>query len=198
MNIGLTGGIASGKSTVSKMLVRLGALLIDADRIAREVVMPGSPVLAEVAAHFGQEVLNEDGTLNRKRLGEIIFHDPAEREKLDSLMHPPIRQQMKDRMREHASRDPNSMIVVDVPLLYESGLESMFDEVVVVYVPESVQIARLMERNQLPREEAIRRLQSQMPLEKKRERADVVIDNQGTIDETMRQVEQYWRSKGFR
>lgn len=197
MNIGLTGGIACGKSTVASMLVRRGAILIDADQIAREVVLPGSPVLARVAEHFGQAVLLEDGSLNRKRLGEIVFNDPAAREQLNGILHPPIRAIMKERMRENETLHPDKLVVVDVPLLYESKLESMFDEVLVVYVPREVQLKRLMERDRLSLEQAEQRLRAQLPIELKKQRADYVIDNQGSLQETERQVDAFCRRKGL-
>jgi dephospho-CoA kinase len=198
MNIGLTGGIACGKSTVSAMLVRRGAILIDADQIAREVVEPGSPVLARVAERFGQDILLPDGRLHRKKLGERIFGDDAARKDLESLLHPPIRAIMKERMRENESHYPDKLVVVDVPLLYESGLEWMFEQVLVVYVPRELQLKRLMARDGLTTEQAERRLQAQMPIERKRDKADVVIDNSGTPAETERQVDLFWRQKGLR
>lgn len=198
MNIGLTGGIASGKSTVSKMLVHRGAILIDADQIAREVVEPGSPVLDQVAAHFGQAIITDDGRLDRKKLGSIIFHNEAERQALNHILHPPIRKMMKDRMTYHEEHNPHRLIVVDVPLLYESGLERMFEEVVVVYVPVHIQIQRLMDRDGLSREEAQRRIEAQMSIEIKKEKADDIIDNQGSKEETERQVQQFWQRKGLR
>ena len=198
MNIGLTGGIACGKSTVSAMLVRRGAILVDADQIAREVVEPGSPVLAEIAERFGAQVLQSDGSLNRKRLGEMIFRDPDLRRELNRIIHPPIRATMLERMRAGESRHPDKLVVADVPLLYESGLERMFEEVVVVYVPREVQLARLMRRDGLTRELAEERLSAQMPIEEKKRRADFVIDNSGTIEETERQVDLFCRRKGLR
>ncbi|MNH95790.1 Dephospho-CoA kinase [compost metagenome] len=197
MNIGLTGGIACGKSTVSAMLVSRGAILVDADRIAREVVEPGSPALAKVVDQFGPAVLHPDGTLNRKRLGEIIFSQDEARKQLEGILHPSIRTTMRTRMAEAEQQYPDRLVVVDVPLLYESGLEVMFDEVLVVYVPREKQLARLMERDKLTLEQAEERLKAQLPIEQKKEKADIVIDNQGTLEETESQVEQFWRRKGI-
>jgi len=197
MNIGLTGGIACGKSTVAEMFERRGALLVDADRIAREVVLPGSPVLGQIVDRFGQDVLLEDGSLNRKRLGEIVFNDEKARRDLNAIMHPAIRAIMRERMRNYESRFPDKLVVVDVPLLYESGLEPMFEEVVVVYVPREVQLRRLMARDSLSMEEAERRLKSQWPIEEKKRRADFVINNAGTIAETEQQVDAFCRRKGM-
>jgi dephospho-CoA kinase len=194
MNIGLTGGIATGKSTVARMLVERGAALVDADQIAREIVEPGQPALQAIAERFGPGVLREDGTLNRKKLGEIVFADPAERKALEAITHPIIRARMRERMAALEAERPDRLVVVDVPLLYESGLESYFERVVVVYVPRDVQKQRLMERDKLSETEAERRLEAQMPIEEKRRRADVVIDNSGTLEETRRQVDAFLRT----
>lgn len=195
MNIGLTGGIACGKSTVADSLVRRGALLIDADRIAREVVVPGSPALALIARRFGQAVIAEDGSLLRKKLGDIIFADEAARKDLEAILHPAIRREMIARMEQAERERPERLVVVDVPLLYESGLTAMFDEVMVVYVPESTQLQRLMARDGTSEEQARSRIAAQMPIERKKELADVVIDNSGTPGETELQLDAFWRRK---
>jgi dephospho-CoA kinase len=197
MNIGLTGGIACGKSTVSAMLVHRGAILVDADQIAREVVEPSSPVLHEVAEQFGNEVLLLDGSLNRKKLGEMIFGNDEARKKLESLLHPPIRALMRGRMEAFEQLHPDKLVVVDVPLLYESCLEYMFDKILVVFVPRDVQLQRLVERDKLSLEQAEARLKAQMDIELKRERADIVIDNRGTLEETEKQIGDLWRRMGL-
>ncbi|CAG7655972.1 dephospho-CoA kinase [Paenibacillus allorhizosphaerae] len=197
MNIGLTGGIACGKSTVSSMLVRRGALLVDADQIAREVVEPGTPVLASVIERFGVDLLLPDGSLHRKKLGERIFGDKEARTALEQLLHPSIRATMKARMEAYAADYPDKLVVVDVPLLYESKLEWMFEQVMVVYVPRDIQILRLMERDKLMREQAEKRLASQMPIEDKRALADYVIDNSGSLEETERQIDTFWTERGL-
>lgn len=196
MNIGLTGGIATGKSTVSQMLVQRGAALIDADVIAREIMEPGHPVLAQVAAHFGQDVLLPGGQLDRKRLGSIVFSDPQQRKALESITHPAIRSEMKRRMAELEASDPNRLVVADIPLLYESGLESQYDKIMVVYVPRGLQLERLMARDGLNREEAEARLRAQMDIELKRERADILIDNSLGRKETELQIDDFWRKMG--
>ena len=193
MKIGLTGGIACGKSTVAAMLARRGAAVIDIDRIAREVVEPGRPALAAIAEKFGQAVLQPDGTLDRKKLGAIVFADPAKRKELERITHPAIRAEMKDRMRRFEEEDPDRLIVADVPLLFESGLESYFDKIMVVYVPRDEQKRRLMARDSLTEEEAEQRLKAQMDIEEKKRRADIVIDNSGPLDETERQLDRIWR-----
>ncbi|MFC5702336.1 dephospho-CoA kinase [Cohnella faecalis] len=197
MNIGLTGGIATGKSTVAGLLVERGALLIDLDRIAREIVEPGQPSLALIAERFGHAVLNEDGTLNRRKLGEIVFSDPTERKALEAITHPAIRAIMKERLAQYERETPDKLVVVDVPLLYESQLASYFERVMVVYVPRGEQLARLMKRDNLSIEEAERRLNAQMNIEDKKIRADVVIDNGGAPEETAAQIDRFWREAGL-
>lgn len=195
MNIGLTGGIATGKSTVAKLLMERGAILIDLDTIAREIVEPGQPSLDAIAERFGQAVLQADGTLDRKRLGSIVFADPAERKALEAITHPAIRKIMRERMAYHESHSPHKLVVVDVPLLYESGLESYFQQIMVVYVPRDVQLERLLERDKLTIEEAHRRLDAQMNIEDKKLKADVLIDNSGSLSSTEEQIERFWREK---
>ncbi|MDU5143442.1 MAG: dephospho-CoA kinase [Paenibacillus dendritiformis] len=197
MNIGLTGGIASGKSTVSRLLVERGALLVDADRIAREIVLPGSPALDRIAERFGADMLLADGSLDRKRLGNVVFSNPAERKALEEITHPAIRQEMMTQMRRLEEEHPQSLVVVDVPLLYESGLTDRFEEIVVVYVPEEIQLERLMRRDEITEAEASERLRSQWDIEMKRERADYVIDNSKGMEETRKQVEQFLLQKGL-
>lgn len=197
MNIGLTGGIATGKSTVAKLLTVRGAILIDLDGIAREVVEPGQPSLLRIAERFGQAVLQKDGSLDRKKLGAVVFADPAERKALEAIIHPAIRTVMKERMSYHEGNSPDKLVVVDVPLLYESGLESYFQQIMVVYVPREEQLQRLLERDKLTVEEAQRRIQAQMDIEEKKRRADVLINNSGSLADTEQQIEGYWREKGL-
>ncbi|CAH0117720.1 Dephospho-CoA kinase [Paenibacillus sp. CECT 9249] len=197
MNLGLTGGIATGKSTVSSLLEERGALIIDADRVAREVVLPGSPALQQVAERFGQAVLLEDGSLNRKKLGEIVFADEAERKALESILHPAIRSVMRERMEAFERDYPDKLVVADIPLLYESGLESMYEEIMVVYVPREVQLQRLMKRDGMSAEEAGKRLNAQFDIEWKKRQADYVIDNRASLDETKKQIDRFWHGKGL-
>ncbi|MBE9912441.1 dephospho-CoA kinase [Paenibacillus donghaensis] len=196
MIIGLTGGIATGKSTVSALLVDKGALLVDADQIAREVMLPGHPVLVEVIAHFGQVVLLADGTLDRKKLGDIVFNNPAERKALNEITHPAIRKEIREQMETLERKHPDKLVVVDIPLLYESGLESMFERVMVVYAPQSVQQQRLMQRSGLNGDEAMARIRSQMDIEEKKLKADIVIDNSGSAEETKHQIDEFWLRSG--
>lgn len=189
MIIGLTGGIGSGKSTVSNLFVARGAKLVDADAIAREVVAVGSPTLAQVVADFGEEILRPDGTLNREKLGNLVFQNPTLKKQLENILHPPIRQLIQSRMNEFETANPEGLVVVDIPLLFESQLESMFELVIVVYVPEDVQIIRLITREGWTEEVAKRRIATQMPIEDKRLRADIVIENQFSLEHTANQVD---------
>lgn len=197
MIIGLTGGIACGKSTVARMLVERGAHLVDADVIAREVVLPGSPVLDEVVRQFGQPILNVDGSLNRKKLGAMIFHDDQAKRKLEAILHPPIRKILRERMEHLEQEHPKDLVVVDIPLLYESGLDSMFEEIMVVYIPRQLQLERLMQRDHIDQVAAEARLRSQWPIEEKLARGDVIIDNSGSLHETRQQIDQFWYRKGL-
>lgn len=197
MHIGLTGGIATGKSTVSSLLVKKGAMLVDADAIAREVMLPGHPVLAAVAEHFGQALIQIDGSLDRKKLGNIVFNDPEALKALNAISHPAIRQQIRTRMATLEEKYPDRLVVVDVPLLYESALESMFSEVLVVYTPRSLQKERLMERDQLEPVQADLRLRAQLDIEDKKNRADWVIDNSHSLADTERQVNEFWLRNGL-
>lgn len=195
MKIGLTGGIATGKSTVAAMLVERGALLVDADQVAREVVMPGEPALEAVASTFGQAVIHTDGTLNRKALGEIVFNNRERLMQLESILHPAIRNRMQQRIKQYEEQDPRQLIVADVPLLYETDQQELYEGVMVVYVPQQLQLTRLMERNGLAQEEALRRIGLQMDIEQKRSRADWVINNSGSLEETKLQVDEFWKSQ---
>lgn len=198
MNIGLTGGIACGKSTVASILVDLGAILIDADQLAREVVMPGGVALQQITERFGPEVILPDGTLHRKALGAIIFNEPTARKDLEAITHPQIRLAMWEQMRQAEEAHPDKLVVVDVPLLYESKLQGYFQKVMVVYVSETIQLQRLMERDGLQSDAAELRLQAQMAIETKKRLADVVIDNTGSIADTEKQIQLFWQRKGER
>jgi dephospho-CoA kinase len=192
MRIGLTGGIACGKSTVSAMLTELGAYIVDADRVAREVVLPGEPALQAIVEKFGQAVLNEDGTLNRPALGGIVFGQAERLRELEAITHPAIRRRMREQMEQAERLEADPIVVADIPLLYETEQQSSYEGVIVVYVPHEVQRERLMNRNGLSAEEAERRIGLQMDIEQKRRLADWVIDNSGTLEETRKQVQQLW------
>ena len=193
--IGLTGGIASGKSTVSGMLRSLGAKVIDADQIARQVVQPGCAALEEIAAVFGSSVLSDDGGLNREALGKIVFNNSEARQKLNDITHSRICEEVWKAIVQ-LEREGYNMVVLDVPLLFESGWDAQVNEVWVVAVPLDVQIGRLMKRNRFTREEALARIASQMDLKSKVERADVIIDNGASKEVTRRQVIEAWQARG--
>jgi dephospho-CoA kinase len=197
LNVGLTGGIACGKSTVSRMFEERGAAIVDADAIAREVVLPGQSALREVAEAFGGGVITPEGTLDRKRLGSIVFGDETARKKLEAILHPRIRAELSRQMEHWSALNPGGITIVDIPLLFESGLDRLyaFDDVLVVYVPRAVQLDRLITRDALTEEEANRRIEAQMPIEEKRLLADVVINNSGTLADTAQQVESYLAGK---
>lgn len=181
--IGLTGGIACGKSNVSETLRDLGAAIIDGDVLSRELTAPGGDALPDIRARFGDSVFHPDGTLNRRALGAVIFADDAARAALDDLMQPRIRALILRRMEE-ARQAGYPLCVLDMPLLYEAGLESLCDAVWCVYVPEETQLTRLMARDGFTREEALRRIRSQMSAREKADRAQVVIDTSGSISYT--------------
>lgn len=198
--VGLTGGIASGKSTVSGMFRELGVPVIDADVIAREVVAPGSRALEAIVDAFGEEVLTEEKSLNRARLGEIVFSDPAKKKVLEGILHPEIIAEQDRRLKglEREGRTP--VAIVDAAVMIESGSWKRFDSLVVVDCDESQQIGRLRLRNGMNEEEAVRRVNAQMPLSEKVKYADHVIDNRGSIDDTRKQVEELMKllSRGMK
>jgi dephospho-CoA kinase len=192
--IGLTGGIASGKTSVAALLERLGAEVIDADRLAREVVEPGEEALAGIVEAFGGQVLNGDGTLNRAALGEIVFADQAARRTLEGITHPAIKRRAELRLANLAKAGVDTAFYV-APLLFEAGITSRVDEVWVVYLDQETQLARLMARDGLGREAALSRIASQMPMEQKKLLGKIVIDNTGSKDQLEAQVLRLWREE---
>jgi dephospho-CoA kinase len=192
LNVGLTGGIACGKSTVARMLEEKGALLIDFDELAHQVEEPGRPAWREIVRHFGPEILNADETIDRRKLGAIVFADPGKRDLLNSLVHPAIFTEWGTRMEEIREQRPDAIVVSDIPLLIEAGLQPRVDLILLVYLAPEGQIARLMKRDGYSREEAAQRLASQMPIDEKIPSADIVIRNDGSRDDTSRQVGEVW------
>ncbi len=192
--VGLTGGIASGKSTVSRILGDLGVPVIDADVIAREVVAPGSAALGRIVDAFGEEVLSDDKSLNRARLGEIVFSDASKKKILEGILHPEIIAEQDRRLKNIESEGNTPIAVVDAAVMIESGSWKRFDLIVVVDCDESQQISRLCRRNGMREEEAMRRIEAQMPLSEKVKYADHVIDNRGSMDDTRKQVEELIKS----
>ncbi|AKP48076.1 dephospho-CoA kinase [Bacillus smithii] len=186
--IGLTGGIASGKSTVSSLLKEKGFTVIDADVAARIVVQPGEEAYKKIVETFGKDILLENGEINRPKLGDLVFRDEQKRLQLNAIVHPAVRKQMLLE-KEQAIRNGKQTIFLDIPLLFESGLTWMVDKTIVVYVDENIQLQRLMKRNGLDKEAAEIRISAQMSLEEKASKADAVINNNGTITETKKQLE---------
>lgn len=191
MILGVTGGIATGKSSVVRMFQELGAIVVSADALAREVVVPGAPALRKLVERFGKTVLLADGSLNRKALAEIIFSDPRARDDLNRIMHPAIALLAETRLRE-LSRE-RRLIVYEAPLLYEAGAEGRVDRVLVVTADEPTQTRRLMERDEIGEAAARNRIAAQMPLAEKIRRADYVIDNSGPLPQTEGQVRDLFR-----
>ncbi|MGE7605183.1 dephospho-CoA kinase [Peribacillus frigoritolerans] len=185
--IGITGGIASGKSTVSLYLQELGFTIVDADLASRAVVEPGEEAYHQVVKAFGEDILLTDGNIDRVKLGSIIFNDQEKRLLLNGIMHPAVRNWMRVKT-EVALSSGEETVFMDIPLLFESKLTFMVDKTLLIYVDEQVQLQRLMNRNGLSEKEALARINSQMPLADKKALADAVIDNNGDINETKRQV----------
>jgi dephospho-CoA kinase len=185
--IGLTGGIASGKSTVSAMFTDLGITVIDADIEARLAVEPGEKAYNDIVSQFSTEILADDGTINRPKLGEIIFNNEEKRLLLNSIVHPAVRERMAQK-RTQAEAANEKAVVLDIPLLFESKLTGLVEKIIVVYVAEQTQLERLMKRNGFSEEEANSRIQSQMPLKDKVGLADAVIDNSGSMEQSRKQL----------
>jgi dephospho-CoA kinase len=190
--LGITGNIASGKSTVSKELARRGALVLDADQLAREVVEMGSPALKKLVEVFGPEILRKNGCLDRDRLGRIVFADTEAREKLNRIIHPAIAKLSIERLKELKKRADVPLVVYEAPLLFEVGAETRVDKVLVVKIDPEEQLKRLMARDGSDEAAAQQRIAAQMPQQKKLERADFVINNSGSVAETLKQVDALW------
>jgi len=189
--IGLTGGIATGKSTVDRMLAARGATVVDADELARQAVRPGEPTLDRVVERFGEDVVGPDGSLDRGRLGKIVFADPDARHDLERITHPRIIELTQERIAAALS-GVAPLVVVDIPLLFESAREGMFEGVLLVYAPADVQVRRLRERNHLDETAARQRLGAQLPIDEKRARATWIIDNSGEDTATQLAVDAWW------
>lgn len=185
---GLTGGIASGKSTVSRIFRNAGAIIIDADLLARQVVAPGLPAWQSIKAVFGDRVVGPDGVLDRSLLGELVFKNNHLRAQLESIIHPHVRDSMNRELARLARNSPNKLVIKDIPLLFEAGMTKGLAEIIVVYVPEEIQLKRLMARDGMDLDAAQRRIDAQMPIEEKRSRGTLVIDNSGDLSQTVSQV----------
>ena len=192
--IGLTGGIASGKSTVSRALRELGAIVIDADEVAHTIMEPGKPAWEDIIEHFGSGVLNADQTIDREKLGAIVFNNPERLQVLNQITHPRVGEQFKQIITTLRAEKSDAVLFMEVPLLYETHMERICDEVWVVWVDEETQIQRLMKRDGLSREDALKRIDAQMSLDEKARRADFVIDNRYSIEETIESATKYYNN----
>ncbi|HDP6231835.1 TPA: dephospho-CoA kinase [Staphylococcus aureus] len=193
--IGLTGGIASGKSTVSELLSVFGFKVVDADKAAREAVKKGSKGLAQVREVFGDEAIEEKGEMNRRYMGDLVFNHPEKRLELNAIIHPIVRDIMEEEKQEYLKQGYN--VIMDIPLLFENELENTVDEVWVVYTSESIQMDRLMQRNNLSLEDAKARVYSQISIDKKSRMADHVIDNLGDKLELKQNLERLLEEEGY-
>lgn len=190
--LGITGNIASGKSSIAKAFAERGAALVDADQLAREVVAPGSPVLQQLVDRFGANILQRNGALDRVRLAEIIFADERARSDLNLITHPAIAELAVARLQQLRADPEIPLIVYEAPLLFEAGAEDRVDRVLVVKIDPEIQLQRLIARDGLDRSTAMQRVAAQMPQDEKLARADFVIDNSGTVDDALRQVALLW------
>ena len=193
LNVGLTGGIASGKSTVAKIFVKNGAHLIDFDRLAHEVQEPEKPAWKEVVNHFGEEILQPDKKIDRVKLGNIVFADKEKLSKLNNIVHPLVYQEWQSRLEKIGKKEKHAIVLSDIPLLFEGNMQDLFDLTILVLIAPEEQISRLIMRNGVIKEEAEKRLKSQMPISEKISLADIVIDNEGSISETEKRVGQVWK-----
>lgn len=193
LHVGLTGGLACGKSHAAQVFSELGASVIDADHVAHEVILPGTAAYREIVEHFGSSVLNPDDTINRKRLGDIVFSDPAALQKLNAIVHPRVFAEQERLLAECAQRNPHGLVIFDAPLLIETGAHKRVHKLVVVFCDPALQLARLMARDHLTREEALARIRAQLPVEEKLCLSDYRIDTSGTFKETHTQVEQIYK-----
>lgn len=193
LKVGLTGGIASGKSTVSRMFSEMGCKVIDSDRITRQLFEPGTPVTAAVAAAFGARVLASDGSIDRKVLGELVFQNAELRQKLNSIVHPAIKERQAEFLAQTAAEDPRAIGIVEAALMVEVGTYREYDKLIVVTCPPNIQRERLRDRSGLTSEQIEARIASQMPMEEKAKVADFVVDNSGDIGRTREQVEDVYR-----
>lgn len=194
MLIGLTGGISSGKDTVALFLRERGATIIDADEISREIIKPGMPAWEELVEEFGSEILSPDNTIDRSKLGKIVFNDPSQLRRLNGITHPKIIAEEKKRIQSILKINPKAVIVINAALLIESGNYKNMDKVIVVYADEKVQIERAMKRDHLSLSEVQKRIDAQIPLNEKSKYADFLIDNNGTVKNTKEQVEKVFKT----
>lgn len=191
---GLTGGIATGKSTVAKIFARAGAEVVDADAIARRLVAKGRPGWKKVVTHFGGTILRADGEIDRPRLAAMVFSNTTRKLTLNRLIHPYVRRQIAGILAQLRANRPDTVVILDIPLLFEAGMNRKLEEIIVVYAPESEQYRRLIRRDHLGPKAAWARIRSQMPIQEKCRRATVVIDNSGSRENTRRQTLKLYRT----
>jgi dephospho-CoA kinase len=191
--VGLTGGIASGKTIVAGMFKSLGTCIIDADQISRDVILPCSEAYKKLINTFGREILKDDQSIDRKKLGDMVFGDPEKQAKLNECTHSEIFKEIDQRIEEIRKKNPDAVIIVDAALLIETAAYKKFDKLIVVYADEETQLKRLMERDGFTEEEALKRIRSQMPLKEKIKYADFVIYNQKELKDTQKQVERIYK-----
>ncbi len=192
LNVGLTGGIATGKSTVVRMLVKKGARVIDHDALVHTLQEPGRPVWNRIVEAFGRDILDAGGRIDRKKLGALVFGNEGRRKALEGIVHPAVLEEAQRERDRIGKEDTRAIVLSDIPLLLEVGMQGLFDLILLVYAPPEVQIARVMKRNNMTRDEAAARLGAQMPIDEKLKRADVVIRNDGTMKELHQRVDEVW------
>lgn len=191
--VGLTGGVATGKSTVAKMFKQCGAVVIDADKLAHDIVKPGKPAWREIVKTFGKTIINPDHTLNRRELGSLVFRNRAKLRRLEHIIHPRVAREQARLTKQAAKKDSHAVVIYDVPLLFEADIDKRVDRTIVVTADRDTQIARLKKRNGFSRADAIRRIRSQMPLAKKIERADYTLNGTLSRLSLRRQVSQLFK-----
>jgi dephospho-CoA kinase len=193
LNVGLTGGIATGKSTVVRMLVKRGARVIDHDGLVHTLQEPGQPVWKRIVETFGRDILDADERIDRKKLGALVFDNEQRRKVLEGIVHPAVLEEAQRQRDRIGKEDEQAIVLSDIPLLLEVGMQECFDLILLVYTPPEVQILRVMKRNNLSREEALSRLKSQMPIDEKPKFADLVIRNDGTMRELEKRADEIWQ-----
>jgi dephospho-CoA kinase len=193
LNVGLTGGIATGKSTVVRMLLRNGARVIDHDGLVHDLQEPGQLVWKRIISVFGRDILDPEDRIDRKKLGALVFDNEERRKTLEGIVHPAVLEEAQRQREEIFKEDEQAIVLSDIPLLLEVGLQDRFDLILLVYAPPEVQIRRVMKRNNLSREEALARLRSQMPIDEKLKFADLIIRNDGTMRELEKRVDEVWQ-----
>jgi len=191
--IGLTGGFKTGKSTVTRMLLELGAEVIDADKLAHKALKPDSSTYKKIIKEFGEKFLDDEGRINRRKLAKLVFSNKEKLNLLNSIIHPYVIDKVKEKIYRTKQSNPNTIVIVDAPLLYEAGMQNMMDKIIVVSATKNKQIQRARQTTSLSKYEVKRRIESQLPLSKKEKLANIVIENNGTLEDTRNQVKKMWK-----